>query len=388
MSYNQKKYALSFNKSVRKENNKTNNNIDINIPISVKLNNSLSSAKYSYSNIIDFLSYMNNTICINDNVRIVCHSHIMNHFLKNIEINKKNKNVESILKENLWSIFLNTVYNKKITISRHGFTFANLIKEKDKSLYGKIEQGLESDTKLSIYGILTALIHGLDLVRKEIDNGMNSPNNIFVSILIRTWMTAICLYLPYCIENDFTLIVSPFIKEEGSSYDNQPEKVEVQIENLASFLNFLIIISEIKFTNTIINTNLLNIKSFFESKKSLTIYTVEENYVSSTYFKKAVFKLNSNNKIEYNISNSENYFNKKCNNEIKMSNLEINNIKLFHGEIKPSEQNIKTKFTRWCEPFSKKGRTNSNNMCKKRLSEKGIYENIIEINSEENNINN
>ena len=281
----------------------------------ISLKNNIIKPDYKGANIISFLSFLNNTICIPQNLRIVCHSHIMQKIIKDLNITPNN-NIKSILKENLWSIFMSLNNGKKISISRHGFSFANLIKEK-KTLLGKIEQHLEKDAKLSLYGILTALLHGSDLVEKELSYGMTEkPQTIFVSTLIRTWMTAICLYLPHCDNDNFTLVVSPFIKEKGTELDNIPDSFENQIKTMQKFLKYLIKISDLKFSNAIINENLLKIKNYFIVKRfNLIVYA---RYPATIMYGEKMIEVEFHYRDKlglsyfHNISKNENYFNKYC----------------------------------------------------------------------------
>ena len=372
-------YSQKFSNIVRNNNKELNENKDFNKNHfnHISLKNNIIKPDYKGANIISFLSFLNNTICIPQNLRIVCHSHIMQKIIKDLNITPNN-NIKSILKENLWSIFMSLNNGKKISISRHGFSFANLIKEK-KTLLGKIEQHLEKDAKLSLYGILTALLHGSDLVEKELSYGMTEkPQTIYVSVLIRTWMTAICLYLPHCITDGFTLVVSPFLKEEGLGLDNEPESFENQIISIGNFLNYLIKIPEGILSKKIINENLLKIKTYFIQKRKLIVYAKYGEKIIEVKF----FYVDGRKRISYEYNNTKDYkyFNENCSTN---KNFNIDNIEIFHGEIKPLKDDIKKKFTRWCEPFSKKSSfsfSNTKSMCKKRLTKK--TENIVVNNTE------
>ena len=368
-------YSQKFSNIVRNNNNKLNENTIINQNNfeQISLKNNIIKPDYKGANIISFLSFLNNTICLPQNLRIVCHSHIMQKLISDLNILPTN-NIINILKENLWSIFMSLNNGKKISISRHGFSFANLIKEKKKSFYGKYEQIMEKDAKLSLYGILTALLHGSDLVEKEYKYGLEeSPQTIFVSVLIRTWMTAVCLYLPHCEVNNFTLVVSPFIKEKGIGLDNEPDSFQDQLKTMGIFLNYLIKISDVTFSKKIINENLFKIKDYFiNNPNKLIVYNRYPGIMYGEKIIKVEFSFNPNLKeITYNYlipsgSISNNYFKGNCT-ENKTFN--IKDIEIFHGEIKPLKENIKTKFTRWCEPFSSKSSfSNTKSLCKNRLS--------------------
>lgn len=334
----------------------------------IKTNNK----SYSESDLLNFLTFLCKKNLIN-NVRIVCHSGIMKTFVKKIELLKKEKkfinklksgfgllsskknndSVENndplknvVKKQNLWTLFLkNTSQNKNkefnISISRHAYTFANLLKEKGRP----IEQTFEKDTQLSLYGILTALIHGNNLVTNEKDNGLTTtPDLVYVSVLIRTWMTAICLYLPHNTNKTFTLVVSPFIKEEGSGYDNTPEEFNIQISNIISFLKYLY---DLEVNDNLIKGNIFNIRKFFNEGGKIIINRLKETYSINLT---DINKINISNKKPN--TNSTSYFNKKTNNRISdCETLDFSEIKVFDGIDKLNPKKITT--SRWCEPFAK-----------------------------------
>ncbi len=346
--------------------------------VNIKSNNT----SYNNSDLLHFLTFLCKKNLMND-VRVVCHSGIMKSFVKKIELLKKKKSTINKLKsglaslwskknnntienndslennnsiknndplknvvkkQNLWTLFLkNKSENKNfnISISRHAYTFANLLKEKGRS----IEQTLEKDTQLSLYGILTALIHGNNLVSNEEINGLtSSPDLVYVSVLIRTWMTAICLYLPHNTSETFTLVISPFLKEEGSGYDNTPEEFNIQIANIIFFLKYLY---ELKVDNSIINNNLMKIKDFFNKGGNIRIVKLKETYnINLT----DINKINKNNKKPINITS--NYFNKRTNKNSDCNVLHFSEVKVFDGVEKLNPKKMVT--SRWCEPFSKK----------------------------------
>ena len=133
--FNLNKYSRRISNTVRNNNKKLNENKDINKnnfeQISLKEN--IIKPDYKGANIISFLSFLNNTICIPKNLRMVSHSHIMQKLIDDLNI-VPNNNIINILNENLWSIFMSLNNGKKISISRHGFSFANLI-DKKKTFY-------------------------------------------------------------------------------------------------------------------------------------------------------------------------------------------------------------------------------------------------------------
>jgi hypothetical protein len=324
--------------------------------INIKSNNS----SYKDSNLLSFLTLLCKKNLMN-NVRIVCHSGIMKTFVKKLELLKKKQTFLSkiiyksnnssnnndalkdlVKKQNLWTLFLknNNEFNNNfnISISRHAYTFANLLKEKGRS----IEQTREKDTQLSLYGILTALNHGNNLVDNETFCGLEeTPKLVYVSVLIRTWMTAICLYLPHNTSNTFTLVVSPFLKEEGSTPDNTPEEFSNQIKNINIFLKYLMML-EVDDDN--INKNINNIKKFFEQDGKLIIIKSKD---------KQTITFNNNKNNNKNNNNSPNYFNSNNSNNSNSNcdNLSFSKIIIFDGIEKLNPKSIIT--SRWCEPFAK-----------------------------------
>jgi len=208
-------------------------------------------ADYKAADITKFLSFLYSHGGLNSELRIVSHNNIMTKLLELLDIN--NNNIKNIYKkQNLWSMSLNfddINRIKRINITRHGFSISNLYKETGETF----KQIQYKDPELSLYGILTALIHSNKIRDNEKIYGFTTnPNKIYVSTLIRTWMTAICLYLPYFTkeknENEnFTLIISPYIKEVdkskialflGLSLDNTPNDFDIQIKNILIFLNY------------------------------------------------------------------------------------------------------------------------------------------------------
>lgn len=183
-------------------------------------------------------------------VRVVCHSHTMQHFIK--EFTQSYPGIkEAAKKNNAWTICLKSD-NTNFIITRHGYSIANYIKDKSAidyhkfNLYQQHQHNFESDPSLSLWGILTALYRGYVLNNEENEflttNGVNAytePNHINVSVLVRTWITAICLYLPYVTGDTLTLVVTPFISESGITPDNKPENIDKQKKKIIDFLNYL-----------------------------------------------------------------------------------------------------------------------------------------------------
>ena len=138
----------------------------------------------------------------------------------------------------------NTTINARIF--RHAFSCANLAKETGDSR----KQFDEKDPGLTIWGIISTLIQS-----NKTDNGFNNDIKpvVFVSPLIRTWMTAIVLFGPQ-VKNggELTLVLSPGISEQSgdigyirSALDNTREDFNKQLKRIKLFIRVLIRIQEI-----------------------------------------------------------------------------------------------------------------------------------------------
>jgi hypothetical protein len=82
---------------------------------------------------------------------------------------------------------------------------------------------------ISILGIITGL---------SLDKGVET-SDVFVSCLIRTWITAIILYLPSAPDGPFNLYVSPFIKEKHSDFGLGLDKGNTPLYSIRQQLHVL-----------------------------------------------------------------------------------------------------------------------------------------------------
>ena len=359
-------------------------------PIEKEINKNKSSvilqyinADYKAADITKFLSFLYSHGGINSELRIVSHNNIMTKLIELLDIN--NNNIKNIYKtQNLWSMSLSFDDTKKINITRHGFSISNLYKETGETF----KQIQYKDPELSLYGILTALVHSNKIRDNEEIYGFKTyPNKIYVSTLIRTWMTAICLYLPYFSElkkknenENFTLIISPYIKEVdksklalffGLSLDNTPNDFDTQIENILRFLNYVIKMSEFNYSNKDLKKNLTEINKYFQQKNKLII--IYKDKIIKFYMKNSIICKNMDN---------NNYFKTTINKTKKK--ITFNNSEIFNGINKPSKETIKKYFIKPCERFS---RIYSSDLCTNTLNKLEINENTEnnEENYEENN---
>ncbi len=188
-----------------------------------------------------FLSRLMQIPCI----RVVCHSHTMQQFIKSNALLLYKEIKDAAKKQNAWTFFLKTG-DTNFVITRHGYSIANYIKDKAAieyhkfNLYQQHQHNFESDPALSLWGILTSIYRG-SILKDEEDRalGYSEPNYIHVSILIRTWMTAMCLYLPYVMGDTFTLVITPYISESGFTSDNKADKIDIQKKKIIAFFNYL-----------------------------------------------------------------------------------------------------------------------------------------------------
>jgi hypothetical protein len=289
---------------------------------------SINYKNYFESNILKLLSYLKQ-FDITD-IKIVAHSALMKKFLnqkilgvtllgkrfQGKKIKSELKTIEK--KENMWSIILNS---GEIVITRHAFTIANLYKEEAERIKGfikttaiKYNQFSDEDTKLSLYGILGALDFNNDAI-----NLNNECNTVFVSILVRTWITAICLYLPKIeFKKIFTLVVSPFIKEATkvigkiglNTDDNLPIPINKQIIIIKNFLKFLRekIRSNKEGVQPQYIKSCIYITKFFDNDGVLEIYGVKK--LKDKKFKYVKYQISYDKSSQYYISTNkkENYF--------------------------------------------------------------------------------
>jgi hypothetical protein len=376
------------------------------------INENLNYNDYKDSDISKLIGFLKSYGIINreKNIKIVCHSALMKKLLnkkilstvekkyifskrKLLSDNTENKKLKYIEKnENMWSIILEhimateneetkstitpngyTIGNEmestyikkeilgKICITRHAFTNANIYKEQSKTynpftkVASKYKQYTDEDTKLSLYGILGTL----DYDNSEIN--LNDCNNtVFVSILVRTWITALCLYLPKIDttvqNNEFKLVVSPFIKEPGITLDNNPIPLSKQIIIIKNFLKFIRenFNEENQNENYYINAKFIN--TFFDNiNNKLVIYAVKKTKNGSIkYIKYEISYDNNEGKKCYTSKSSvENYFGQyQKNKTANLNTFYVKNLSILPGIRKPTFTMIKTDINQNSEPLT------------------------------------
>jgi len=358
---------------------------------------------YNESDITKFISYISNNSANNSTIRIVCHNGIMRDFLEKIVKNsEKYKSISA--NQNVWSISLKTDKINFI-ITRHGFSVANYFEAKSK----KLKQISETDAKLTLWGIYTALLRATSLNKEQNGNIGNSKQSalysvnmyneylnsftkvpelarsptltfgsrlapkqetetsIYVSVLIRTWMTAICLYLPFCESDTLILHVSPYLKETGISYDNIPDNFNIQKKIFLYFLQYLWMMSQYVVSWTETNNSVERGKYFRKTDGSLFELTADsplaiiyENLKSiNTFFinKHKVVIIYKYIVVEYKFDNqngiimTETHTTENPTTETPITILNITELKIFEGKCKPGAK-ISEKIFDSCEPFA------------------------------------
>ena len=173
-----------------------------------------------------------------------------------------------------------------------------------------------SEPPLSMWGVIS----GLALQRNPLGN---LKNKVYVSCLVRTWMTAIIEYLPHISKKrnegkSINLIVSPYIKEEdlsnkyyvGKTIDkgNMPINIDEQIKKIQYFFSFLVLIQKYFKQMGSKTTNETNIKLYNENivkiQKNLNEILLNGNKINIIF---PSFKNRRNVKItlEYDDSNKK-----------------------------------------------------------------------------------
>jgi len=407
-------------------------NRQIGLESELKLKN-INYENYLESDILKLLAFLKlYGIVNNKSIKIVCHSALMKKFLNKKILrpvqtslfekrkllsttdinNKKLKYIEK--KENMWSIILDRIpeinknfgqeiyeipFDESICITRHAFTNANIYKEQSKTynpftkVISRYKQFTDIDTKLSLYGILGALDFNSPAINLD-----NCDNTVFVSVLVRTWITALCLYLPKIGDDDklikrsknvirsvesyssgtshnndvesmfitnkdlihnfkgknlnshlFKLVVSPFIKEDGITLDNIPIPLSKQIIIIKNFLKFLrTTFSNNKSTENY-ESNANKINSFFDKNGILEIYGVKKIKDTTKYIKYQI-RYDKNKNCYFSESSIEKYFTTIINNYDNQ--LGIHNLYILPGVRKPTSTMIKEHINPNNEPLT------------------------------------
>jgi hypothetical protein len=358
-----------------------------------ELKNNINDDNYLESDLNKLLSYLllyKNTNQHRQHVfHIVTHDNIMINFL--FKIIKSNNLYLKIITEsdNVWTIILqitNLKSNEIFTlfITRSAFSIANYRNESNDLLSGKLVKMVrhtkkflanifEYDSPITVWGIITALLKSQDFCNNILGNSNeNVVNSVIVSSLIRSWMTAVCIYLPFLQNNDkststskiinlkyeLSLNISPFLKETGNDNSNKPNSFSKQLEQMAQFLNYLYNINAYLQIATkdsafvILKNNLKAIKQYFDNRKKLFIIKDDVN-VEFTLSHDTIKYHYSENIRELRTTNDINSTQLKQVSDIKSHTfkLNLNNIAIHPGKCNKSCLDAQIKC---CEPFSSK----------------------------------
>ena len=106
------------------------------------------------------------------------------------------------------------------TITRHAHSCNNLKEGKASANmkgtflkdYNFFDRTFEHDPGLSFYGVIASI-----LKTANVSDDRYKSDTVFVSCLVRTWMTAILLYLKNITSDTLTLVISPYLKEKHVS---------------------------------------------------------------------------------------------------------------------------------------------------------------------------
>jgi hypothetical protein len=242
-------------------------------------------------------------------------------------------------------------YGAKMLITRSAFSLANMASER--GFFYKKNQIQDIDSPLSIYGIVSAIKFNLPGFEP---NEKRDKMVVYVSPLIRTWMTAVCLYLKYT--DNLTLVISPFIKETSGrfSYDNEPNNIDVQLKYFKIFLKLYIKINKLMDSN-------------FSLDKKI-VYIVYDNIYGGV--------VRSN--LLTSVSSNEKKLNPKKNNMKKLDKWfsidNINKIEVYSGFDKPTLQYINEQMSRWCDQRGSYTEGQNINIaikkCQESLQKKGL----------------
>lgn len=132
--------------------------------------------------------------------------------------------------------------NISFYFTRHAYSCANLLKKKSIFKLHKIIK----DPHISDIGVISSL--KLSKKIKKI-----KYNHIFVSPLIRTWETLLCMYSSF----PNNIYVAPYISESNKlsvpiiTLDNSPYKYSTQLNRLKLFKHYMSLKYKIKFSNKI-----------------------------------------------------------------------------------------------------------------------------------------
>ena len=237
-------------------------------------------------------------------------------------------------------------------IRRHANSCDNIFKFLG-LLFLKERLTTKTEPNLSLWGIYATIL--LDTILNKNEENIFYPNLIFVSSLIRTWMTATLLYLPYIQDNTLILYVAPYLKEHGSDYSNMPNPFDENNENdsfgpghsqkelYEEFLLYILFLRKLlrenidnpKFFTGSLKTRLQQIMEILNQIKDNTIIKIMK--FDGNYFEVSIQnlleKLENENNLNQNTINAALKYSKLTIPQIQVPNLENMNKIFIDDEI-------------------------------------------------------
>jgi len=141
-----------------------------------------------------------------------------------------------------------TPQSQLFVITRHGHSTNNMADDKNMGSPGDTQiPTYYPDANLSVWGILTALSTDKQTIvskRQQQEHTIPVISTVYVSCLVRTWITAILKYLPFSDpKKPFLLVISPYLKEmhfNADDFGNNPlNLIRDQFEQLHLFFRDL-----------------------------------------------------------------------------------------------------------------------------------------------------
>ena len=195
-------------------------------------------------------------------------------------------------------------FDHNIKITRHAHSFNNIFLSK--GLKNKIikQYNKKTDPSLSLWGLISAIKMAQDISKSGINQTHTNTTNteyIFVSSLVRTWITAFILYINSTNKNLY-LIVSPYLKEKdirsklGKKISKLIDYGNFKNNTLNQVYEFLINMSKIFIIGVLLAKK--NINEFITINNNKVIYI----YFNDNYYFELKFKINNLDTLHIDIN--------------------------------------------------------------------------------------
>ncbi len=147
---------------------------------------------------------------------------------------------------------------------RHGFSCNNLKDIKGTKLTSLFRK--DPEPSLTMWGILQCLDKSMEV------NGVDPESQIvFVSPLLRTWLTATLLFLPHT--KELVLRIAPHLKEHhqfSGDTGNLPASSDLQLKKYTEFLNYIVRVNT-QFDDPKDHSMISNLKNMMQEGKKIEI---------------------------------------------------------------------------------------------------------------------